>query len=35
MGTADQRKMVSLPKERLWVTVYESDDEAYESGKKK
>ena len=30
MGTADQRKMVRLPKERLWVTVYESDDEAYE-----
>lgn len=30
MGTADQRKWFALPKERLWVTVYESDDEAYE-----
>lgn len=30
MGTADQRKMVCPAEERLWVTVYESDDEAYE-----
>ncbi len=35
MGTADQRKMVCPAKERLWVTVYESDDEAYEIWKKK
>lgn len=30
MGTADHEKWFALPKERLWVTVYESDDEAYE-----
>ncbi len=36
MGTADQRKKwFALPKERLWVTVYESDDEAYEIWEKK
>ncbi len=28
-------KWFALPKERLWVTVYESDDEAYEIWEKK
>ncbi|MGU0016849.1 alanine--tRNA ligase-related protein [Escherichia coli] len=27
-------KWFALPKERLWVTVYESDDEAYEIWKR-
>lgn len=30
MGTADRENWFALPKDKLWVTVYETDDEAFD-----